>query len=79
MQGHVLVFVEGEGAGHPGIPRDHREDLGSGGRGMQGHVLVFVEGEGAEHPGALGNIGGIRGLAAAVCRAGLAVGPALEI
>ena len=32
----VLVFVEGEGAGHPGILGDTRDNLGSGGRGMQG-------------------------------------------
>ena len=38
MQGHVLVFVEGEGAGDPGFIGDHRDNLGSGGRGMQGGV-----------------------------------------
>ena len=86
---HVLVcnvvfcrVRRGREAGHPGLSGilgDPRDNLGSGGRGMQGHVLVFVEGEGAEHPGALGNVGGIRGLAAAVCRAGLAGGAVLEI
>eukprot|EP00959_Pyramimonas_sp_CCMP1952_P253644 5299360-Pyramimonas_sp.AAC.1 len=49
------MFVEGEGAGHPGIIGDHWGHLGSGGRGMQGHVLVFVEGEGAGRPGIIGD------------------------
>ena len=31
-------FVEGEGAGYSGTLGDHRDNLGSGGRGMQGGV-----------------------------------------
>ena len=36
MQGHVLVFVEGDGGGTPRGTRERRGDSGSGGRGMQG-------------------------------------------
>ena len=55
------MFVEGEGAGYSGTLGDHRDNLGSGGRGMQGHVLVFVEGEGAGHPGIIGDHRGSSG------------------
>ena len=83
--------------GHSGLG-DHRDNLGSGGRGMQGlfcpvmfwsvvfvmfcsvmlYSVVFVEGARRDEAGFPGSTGTTWGLAAAVCRVGLAGRSVLE-